>query len=114
MIYLMWEAQFALDTIRKSAARGDVLHVSGSLFRCGATLAQTLYALNERYCINEKGAVREAATFPICPPDWEATIARVLGRPGRNAAELVESIEVMEALVNAIRMLAAQVGKAVI
>ncbi len=56
----LWEAGFALDTSRKSAMRGDVLHVTGGLFRCGACLVQVVYALNERYCINEKGAVKQA------------------------------------------------------
>src|SRR5918998_1075114 len=53
----LWEARFALDTCRKSAARGDTFYVSGCLFRCAACMVQALFALNERHLINEKGSV---------------------------------------------------------
>jgi hypothetical protein len=34
-----------------------------------ACLAQVLFALNERYLINEKGALQEAETFPLTIPN---------------------------------------------
>jgi predicted nucleotidyltransferase len=102
----MWEANFALETSRKAAARGDVLYVSGGLFRCAACLVQVLFALNQRYCINEKGALKLAASFPICPPDFEATITRVLGHPGENAAALKDSILQLEGLMGQVHKLA--------
>jgi predicted nucleotidyltransferase len=101
----LWEAGFALDTSRKSAARGDVLHVSGGLFRCAACLVQVLFALNQRYCINEKGALRLTSTFPLCPPDFEATLSGVLGQPGTTAESLTASLERMAALVAAVEQL---------
>jgi predicted nucleotidyltransferase len=95
----LWEAQFALDTSHKSAGRGDVLHVSGGLFRCAICLVQVIFALNERYCINEKGALNLASTFPLCPPDFEPTITRVLAHPGATPAELKNRIAQLENLV---------------
>ena len=41
--------------------------------RALACIGQVLFALNERYLINEKGALREAARFPL-------TIANLTGR----------------------------------
>jgi len=101
----LWEAQFALDTSRKSALRGDVLHVSGGLFRCAACLVQVIFALNERYCLNEKGAVKLAPTFPLCPPDFAATMTGVLGQMGGTGEELSASIGQMEKLVETVRNL---------
>lgn len=101
----LWEAAFALDTSRKAAGRGDVLYVSGGLFRCAVCLVQVLFALNGRYCINEKGALKLAATFPICPPDFEASVNHVLAHPGETPAALKDSIAQLEILVEAVRQL---------
>ena len=102
----LWEARFALDTSRKSASRGDVLHVSGGLFRCAACLVQVIFALNGRYCINEKGAVKLAASFPLCPPDFESTITNVLAHPGNTPQQLNESLERLAHLTEQVRILA--------
>jgi hypothetical protein len=102
----LWEAQFAIDTSRKAASRGDVLYVSGGLFRCAACLVQVLFALNERYCINEKGALKLAATFPICPPDFEPTITHLLGHLGETSTDLKNSLVGFEKLLEAVRDLA--------
>jgi len=82
-----------------------VLHVSGGLFRCAACLVQVLFAVNERYCINEKGALKLASTFPLCPPDFEATVTEVLGRIGSSANELSVSLERLVELVEKVRNL---------
>ena len=103
----LWEAGFALDTSRKSAGRGDVLHVSGGLFRCAACLVQVVFALNETYCINEKGALKLASTFSILPPEFAATITDVLGHLGNDAEALKASIERLAILVEKVRELAA-------
>ena len=45
--------------------RGEQTHVAGCAYRALCCVAQVLFALNGRYLINEKGAVGEAATFPV-------------------------------------------------
>jgi len=52
--------------------------VVGCLFRCAACLVQVLYALNERYFVNEKGSARAADSFPFHP----AGFGEILDRPG--------------------------------
>jgi hypothetical protein len=64
-----WEIRFALETAVKAAARGDTSYVAGCCFRATACMMQVLFAHNEQYLLNEKGAVALAATFPHCPPD---------------------------------------------
>lgn len=66
-----WEILF---TIRNAeAALRDRTQVAGCAYRALACIAQVLFALNERYLINEKGALREAAELPL-------TIAALLPR----------------------------------
>jgi hypothetical protein len=63
-----WEILFAIENAELAIARGDRTHVAGSLYRSLACIAQVLFALNERYLINEKGALHEAALLPLTIP----------------------------------------------
>lgn len=62
-----WEVDFALGTGKKSIARQDVTYAAGCCFRAAACMLQVLFALNEQYWLNEKGALRSANTFPLRP-----------------------------------------------
>src|SRR5688572_24657650 len=48
-----------------AARRAELTHIAGCAYRALCCAAQVLFALNGRYLINEKGAVAEAATYPI-------------------------------------------------
>lgn len=63
-----WEILFGIENAELAAARDERTHVAGSLYRSLASIAQVLFALNERYLINEKGALQEAALFPLTIP----------------------------------------------
>jgi predicted nucleotidyltransferase len=104
----LWEADFALETCRKPAARGDVFYVAGCLFRCAACLVQVLFAVNERYFVNEKGSIKVAGSFPLGPEGFEDTVSHVLSEPGRDPARLSESVREFERLVQVTRELSAQ------
>jgi hypothetical protein len=99
----LWEAQFALDTCRKSAERGDVFYVSGCLFRCAACLVQVLFALNERYFVNEKGSVQAVDSFSLHPAGFGENVSDVLARPGHTPVELKRSIRRLEELIRKIQ-----------
>ena len=101
----LWEAGFALETCRKSAARGDPFYVAGCLFRSAACLVQTLFALNERYVMNEKGSVEAAGSLPVAPPDFADTIGSVLARPGERPDQLQASVKRSENLLEAVKVL---------
>jgi predicted nucleotidyltransferase len=98
----LWEAGFALETARSSADRGDVSYVAGCLFRCVSCLVQVLFALNERYLINEKGALAIVERLPLQPLDFTATVHNILGHPGTRPCELGESLQRMEGMVKAV------------
>jgi len=64
-----WEILFGIENAELAIARGDRTHVAGCLYRSLACIAQLLFALNERYLINEKAALQEAAVLPLTIPD---------------------------------------------
>jgi Domain of unknown function (DUF4037) len=103
----LWEARFALDTCRKPAARGDAFYVTGCLFRRAACLVQVLFALNERYLINEKGSVEAAASLPLCPTHFKQTINSVPAQPSEHPKQLETSVEHLENLQAAVERLCA-------
>lgn len=82
LIQGLWEAGFSLENARKPAARGDVAHVAGYLYRAVAMMTQALFAVNETYCINEKGALRVVATFARQPEDFAGRAAALLAQVG--------------------------------
>ncbi|HLZ01914.1 MAG TPA: nucleotidyltransferase domain-containing protein [Bradyrhizobium sp.] len=69
-----WEILFAIENAELCVARGEQTHIAGCVYRALACLAQVLFALNERYLINEKGALQEAATFPRTIPKLPARV----------------------------------------
>lgn len=107
MIRAMWEARFSLDTAQKSAGRGDVYHVTGSIFRAVSVMTQTLFALNERYWINEKKAVAMTAEFSRVPPDYAQRIGAILGTLGESAPQLEAALTECLALVTHVEALCA-------
>jgi hypothetical protein len=86
-------------------SRNDVFYVSGCLFQNVACLVQVLYALNERFFINEKGALAEAETFPICLSPFGAVVRSVLGAPGTTPQALRHSIDQLAELTAAVQAL---------
>ena len=103
----LWESRFALDTCRKPAARGDAFYVTGCLFRCAACMVQTLFALNERYLINEKGSVETADSLSLCPMNFKETVNSILARPGGRPKHLETSVGRLENLLEAVEGLCA-------
>lgn len=94
-----WEADFSLKVAAKAAPRRDVSYVAGCLFRGVACLVQTLFALNETYCMNEKGAVAIAATFSLAPRHLSERIDEAFGRLAPDADALALAIAELEQLV---------------
>jgi predicted nucleotidyltransferase len=110
----LFDAAFELALADKPARRGDVMYVTGCLFRAASFMAIVAYAMNRRWLINEKGALAGLHAMPICPRAARATIARVLASPGRRPKELADSIEAMKSLCRRFRTLAARAGIALI
>jgi hypothetical protein len=92
--HFLFEAGFACRIAAKPAARGDVAYVHGCLYRAVACLCQVIFALNERYCMNEKGAVAIAGALPAAPDRFGEKVSRLFDGSGDldRAAALVQEV----------------------
>lgn len=92
-----WEILFGIENAELAIARGERTHIAGCLYRSLACIAQVLFALNERYLINEKGALHEAALLPLTIPhlaDRTDDVWRLIGDGALAAAcEVLRKIE---------------------
>lgn len=83
---MAWEAGFSLSMLPKAMARGDGALLAGHAFRAIMCLTQALFALNEQYCLNEKGAVQLAASFPLCPSRFAGRVNEAIALLGAQPA----------------------------
>jgi len=102
----LYDASFMLALTAPSARRSDVFHVSGCLFRCAAATIHVLFALNETYFMNEKGALNTIESFPLKPDDFSSRVRDILASPGKTSDTLKTSLAEMEALIAETRSLA--------
>jgi len=82
-----WEILFSIDNAEIAVSREEQTHIAGCAYRALACIAQVLFALNERYLINEKGALWEAAGFPLTIPDLALRSTDVWELIGNNEPE---------------------------
>ncbi|MFZ7101402.1 MAG: nucleotidyltransferase domain-containing protein [Peptococcaceae bacterium] len=73
----LWEAWFSLACGRKAALKGDINYAMGSVFRAVCSWVEVLYALNNRYLMNEKGALKWVDGFEIKPVDMEVRVMNI-------------------------------------
>jgi len=91
-----WEILFSIENGDMAAAGQEQTHVAGCAYRALACIGQVLFALNERYLINEKGALRDAAGFPLTIPDLALRSADVWELIGNNEPE--PALEILRAI----------------
>jgi hypothetical protein len=94
----LWGAEFTLRFARDAAARTDLYNTVGSLTRALAHLTQALFALNERYFVNDKSAMEAIGSFAAKPEGYAGRVRRILSRPGESAEELRETVDELESL----------------
>jgi hypothetical protein len=73
-------------------------------------LTQTLFALNESYWMNEKGAVAIASAFPHTPRHWSARIDAAFGRMVPQEEALLVAVTELEQLVTEVSDLLGAAG----
>lgn len=103
-----WECDFALQTARKGAARGDAAYVAGSCFRSLTCLLQCLFALNGVYWLNEKGALDLANSFTLRPPYLRTAAEEAFAELRANPDKLSAAVDRLDGLVAATRVLVDQ------
>jgi predicted nucleotidyltransferase len=82
-----WEIPFSIENAEIAALREEKTHVAGCVYRALACIAQVLFALNEQYLINEKGALQEAAELRLTIPRLMEKVASLWRHLGIGAYE---------------------------
>jgi predicted nucleotidyltransferase len=100
-----WEISFSLFVAQKAVSRSDVVYAAGCCFRSVACMNQVLFALNEVYLLNEKGAVAAANRFALCPPNYQQRIEAAFalltgcaqsGTKTPSASEMQQTIAILD------------------
>lgn len=94
-----WEVDFSLGIAQKSVSRGDVAYAAGCCFRCVACLLQTLFAVNEQYWMNEKGAVALAADFQYAPSNLRERVEWTFEQLSGAGPSISEALQTLGELV---------------
>ena len=93
-----WEISFALQNGHKAIGRGDVLYAAGCCFRSTVCLLQTLYAQNEQYWLNEKGALEIADGFAQRPARLRERVETAFAALSADSAAIETALAELEAL----------------
>ncbi|WP_088892790.1 nucleotidyltransferase domain-containing protein [Leptolyngbya ohadii] len=93
-----WEISFSLAVAKKAVARGDVAYAAGCCFRSVACMNQVLFALNEEYLLNEKGAVALADRFKLCPQHYRERIESAFNLLAADAKSITDAIVILDSL----------------
>jgi hypothetical protein len=83
--FFLFEANFSLSIAEKYAKTDDTYYVMAHLVRSISACNQVFFALNERYCLNEKHAVRAIQAMPLRPNRYTHRIDAVLSSDGLGA-----------------------------
>lgn len=100
-----WEAEFALANARKALRRGDLAYITGCCFRAVMVLTQTIFALNQHYWMNEKGAVALASGFRQVPANFEQRVSQLLSLLQPQPESIDQALQELEALIQATAVL---------
>lgn len=87
-----WEILFSIENAELAASRPEPTQVAGCVYRALACVAQVLFALNERYLINEKAALEEAENFPLTLPELTDRVADIWHFVGDSEFEIALAI----------------------
>ncbi|KQL49615.1 DNA polymerase subunit beta [Brevibacillus choshinensis] len=92
ILKFFWEATFALETGRKGMYKIDVAYIAGCCFRSLSCLNQVLFALNECYLMNEKGAVAIADSFRMAPRQYAKRVNNIISLITEDREHLEKSL----------------------
>lgn len=110
----LWEAQFSMACGRKAAFKGDLNYAMGSMFRAVCSWIEVLYAVNNLYLMNEKGALTRINRLNQKPVDFEekVKIAYKFFTDGcaEQAYQILDNLHTeVESLIGGIRPIATQI-----
>ncbi|MBD2869158.1 nucleotidyltransferase domain-containing protein [Paenibacillus arenilitoris] len=95
----LWEAAFSLDTGRKGIYKSDLAYVAGCCFRSISCLNQVLFAVNECYWMNEKGAAAIADSFRMAPRHYAERVNQIISLIAEDRERLETSLSELSDLI---------------
>jgi len=104
----LFDAQFELEIALGPAKRGDVAYVSQCLSRSTGFMVLVLYALNQRFFINEKNAFIESEDCALQPNNLHRRVWRILASIGNSPEVLTRSVTTMCAVAADLRTFCAE------
>ena len=99
----LFDAQFEIEISLGPAGRSDFAYVSQCLARATGFMVLVLYALNQRFFLNEKNAFIESEHFALHPDNFHSAVERILGSLGNSSAEMTRSVMAMRAVAADLR-----------
>lgn len=90
-----WEINFSLLTAQKAISRCDVTYAAGSCFRSVACINQVLFAINQEYLLNEKGAVALTQNFEICPQNYQQRVESAFALLSQSKESIADAIVIL-------------------
>lgn len=96
----LFEAKFSLMLMEKAAETDDIAYIAGHGFRSVSSLNQVLFAVNERYCLNEKKAVSRIEGFEMRPELYASRVAEVFSGIGSDGDRLKGSLVALRKLID--------------
>lgn len=100
-----FEAEFSLWLAESSIDKDDSYYVTAHVVRSVSATNQVLFALNKKYCINEKKAVRMIDGFSIHPAGYKSKVDEIFAAVGTDAkkscGQLRELVSEVKALLTA-------------
>ncbi|SFE57710.1 Nucleotidyltransferase domain-containing protein [Paenibacillus catalpae] len=94
-----WEANFSLENGYKGIHKNDLSYIAGCCFRSAACLNQVLFAINEAYLMNEKGAAAIADSFRIVPSRYSYRMNEIFSLLTENQVSLHKALNGMRELI---------------
>ena len=104
----LWEVLFSIENAEIAISRSEQTHIAGCAYRALCCIGQVLFALNSRYLISEKGALTEAAKFPLTIHDLIDRVDRVWTAIG--TSEFLSALSGLRGLDEELRALARTVA----
>lgn len=95
----LWEADFSLSCARKGIRKVDLSYIAGHCFRAVSCINQALFALNDTFWMNEKGATAIADTFAAAPRSYASRVNEVIGLITEDRDDLHKALAVMQAII---------------
>ncbi|MBH5320936.1 nucleotidyltransferase domain-containing protein [Paenibacillus sp. GSMTC-2017] len=96
----LWEATFSLQNGGKGIYKTDLSYIAGCCFRAVSCLNQVLFALNETYWMNEKGAYAIVDSFVLSPSKYANRINHIFALVAEDQSELEKALDMLRDLIS--------------